>query len=315
MNSALISVGLPVVKTTFLIKSIQCCLSQTYENIEIIVQNNASDVKIKEEIREIILNFNDKRIKYFENVNQIPMVQNWNAALEKADGEYFAILCDDDIWEPTFLEEILNLSNKFPNTNIFHTRNAIVDETDKIKSLSQTCPDFENGKDFIIHRLLGHRTIYLSDFVVKTNAIKNIGGFVEFPDGWGSDTFTWFKISLNGGIAYTSKVLFNYRVSRLNVSNSKKINNKYIAIEMQHEMLKKIIKDMEFSDDKYDIIQKDIFKQEIIKFKDKSKKFIFYKILINKYKLPESLAFLISLVYQYYIRNLSKQARIDGNRS
>jgi hypothetical protein len=49
--------------------------------------------------------------------------------------------------------------------------------------------------------------MYLSDFVVKTESLKEINGFIDFPDGWGSDEFTWFKIAMNGGIAYTPSVL------------------------------------------------------------------------------------------------------------
>ena len=70
---------------------------------------------------------------------------------------------------------------------------------------------------------------------------------------------------------------------------------------MQYEMLKEIIKSLEFSNDRFEIIRKDMLNQEIRKFRAKSKKFIIFKILMNKYKLPEPIAFVLSLIYQYFL--------------
>lgn len=301
-DDQLISIGLPIVKTNFLKKSIECCLSQSYKNLEIIIQNNAADDITKNKIRELISKYDDNRIKYFETERQIPMVQNWNKTLEYASGYFFTVLCDDDTWEPTFLEEIIKLSKKYKDTNIFHSRIAIINESDEILSLSPTCPEYEDGIDFIMNRLGNFRTIFLSDFVVKTKSIREINGFVDFPDGWGSDVFTWFKIALKGGIAYTSKILFNYRVSLVNVSNSKNVKNKHKAIEMQYVMLKEIIDEHEFSNDKFSEAKSKILYVSLNKFKDKSKKFLFYQRLINKYKLPLPIALGLSYLYQYIKR-------------
>lgn len=308
-DEKLISIGLPIVKINFLKKSIECCLSQTYRNFEIIIQNNAADDITKSKIRELISKYDDARIKYFETEKQIPMVQNWNKTLEYASGYFFTILCDDDTWEPTFLEEIILLSKKYENTNIFHSRIAIINESDEILRLSPTCPEYEDGIDFIMNRLGGYRTIYLSDFVVKTKSIRDINGFVDFPDGWGSDVFTWFKIALNGGIAYTSKNLFNYRVSQVNVSNSKNVKNKHKAVEMQYVMLKEIIVKHKFSIDKYSKAKSKILDVSLNKFKDKNKKFLFYQLLINKYKLPLPIALGLSYLYQYIKRIQFKMSK------
>lgn len=142
MINPLISIGLPVVKSDFLIKSIDSCLKQSYNNIEIIIQNNAKDQNIKDEINRIVSKYSDIRIKYFETKKQLPMVQNWNATLHKANGEYFCILCDDDFWEPTFLEEIIRLSRKFEMINLFHSRVAVVNENEKILSIKNSSPFF-----------------------------------------------------------------------------------------------------------------------------------------------------------------------------
>lgn len=297
MTNPLISIGLPVVKSDFLIKSIDSCLKQSYNNIEIIIQNNAKDQNIKDEINRIVSTYSDIRIKYFETEKQLPMVQNWNATLYKANGEYFCILCDDDFWEPTFLEEIIKLSRKFEMIYLFHSRVAVVNENEKILSLSNSSPFLEDGVDFLYHRLNGTRMTYLSDFVVKTIALKQIGGFIDFPDGWGSDTFTWFKIALTSGVASTPKILFNYRVSQINVSNSKNIKNKLLAIDMHHHILKEMLLTINFGNEKYSEVRKEILVREIDKYVEKNKKYIFFNVLIYKYRLSVNVAHLISFAY------------------
>lgn len=298
----LVSIGLPVVKSNYLLKSIECCLSQTYSNTEIIILNNAKDSQGKLEIRNLVNCFSDNRIQYFENDKQFPMVKNWNSTLDKAKGEFFALLCDDDFWEPNFIEEMISLSKTYSQTSIFHSRLAKVSDEGEVLAISDTCPSFESALDFIYHRLNGSRETYLSDFMVRTNALKVKGGFIDLPDGWGSDTITWFYIALNsGGVAYSDKILFNYRISDMNTTNSINYKNKLLAIQKQYFLLQDIFVSINFSNNKYEKILKELFEKQIARYIQISKRHIFYNLLIVNYKLPKSLSYLLSLFYRYYL--------------
>lgn len=297
MNTPLVTIGLPAVKAIFLEKSIKSCLSQSYSNIEIIIQNNAIDQTKKKQIKEIVEKFSDNRIRYHETKNQIPMVQNWNSILQKAKGEFFSILCDDDLWEPRFIEEIILLSNKYQNTNIFHSRVVIINDQGEIVRLTENYPEYEDCIDFIYYRLTGHRSTYLSDFVVKTKSLRDINGYVDLPDGWGSDTITWFKLSLIGGIGYTREKLCNYRVSNINVSNSKSNRNKHRAIDEQYEILEDIFNLIRITD-RYTAIQKQKLLEELGKFRGKNKAFLIKQTLINRYHIPKDISLFLSITYK-----------------
>jgi glycosyltransferase involved in cell wall biosynthesis len=73
----LVSIGLPIVKADYLEQAISCCLCQTYNNIEVIIVNNGKTLEIRKKIKDIVNKYNDKRIKYFENIEHLPMVHNW----------------------------------------------------------------------------------------------------------------------------------------------------------------------------------------------------------------------------------------------
>ena len=296
MKDKLVSIGLPIIKEEFLKKAIYSCLNQTYTNFELIIQNNAKELIVKSNIREIVESIKDNRIRYFETENQLPMVQNWNEILKNVNGDFFSILCDDDKWHADFIKEMLDLSRKYPLVNIFHSRVVTIDKFDNDIRLSPLCPEYESGLEFIFHRLAKFRSNFLSDFMVRTNSLKKIGGFVNFPDGWGSDDVTWFKIAVNGGIAYSPKELFYYRESLLNVSNNSNIDNKLIAIDYQYNEIKKIIFEHEH---KNTIIYK-MIENQLLKYKEIRKPYFYEKKLINKYKLPIIISKLIVLGIRFF---------------
>ena len=303
MKDKLVSIGLPIIKSEFLKKAIESCLIQTYTNFELIIQNNAKESIVKFKIKEIIDSFDDARISYFETEKQLPMVQNWSDTLKKFNGDFCTILCDDDKWHPDFIKEMLRLAKKFPSTNIFHARVVTIDQFDNKLSLSPLCPEFESGLDFLYHRMAGFRNNYLSDFIVRTDSLRKIGGFVDLPDGWGSDDITWFKIASKGGVAYSSRELFYYRDSPVNTSNDKSIQKKLHAIDHQYKEIQKIILDSSAENS----VIRNMLESQLLIFKDSRKCFLWEKRLQKKYKIPYPVAKFIAYIIRYVIRRKQRK--------
>jgi glycosyltransferase involved in cell wall biosynthesis len=213
----LISVGLPAYKAKYLKEAIESVLKQTYCDFELIIINDASP----ENIKEIVKSFNEPRIRYYENEKNLgkeSLVQNWNKVLSLANGEYFVLFSDDDIYESTFLQEMLDLMRKYPNVQIAHCRVEIIDENGKTLYYSPSCPEYEDVIDFMWHRLKGLRDQFAPDFMTRTEMLKGIGGFVDFPLAWSSDDATWFTLAKESGIAFLNKPLFKWRLSNSNIS-------------------------------------------------------------------------------------------------
>jgi membrane protein DedA with SNARE-associated domain len=71
---------------------------------------------------------------------------------------------------------------------------------------------------------------------------------------------------------------------------------------MQYEILRDLFKNLQFKNNKYDMAKRKMLQELISKFKDKKKRFLFLKRLINVYKLPIPFALGLSYVYQYIKR-------------
>lgn len=240
MINPLVSIGIPAYKSFFLKDAIQSVIIQSYENIEIIILNDNPG----SEIKEIVSGFTDNRIKYFENevnIGRNNLVDCWNKVLSFASGELFALFSDDDIYHKNFVTELVELSQKYPNCNLFHCRVNIIDENNRSKYFTSSSPEFEKGVDFIWHRIKNFRLFFAPDFLVRTSSIKNIGGFINLPSAWASDELTWYKIANNGGVAATDKILCYWRESDQNISMVGNGEKKIISISEYHNKLNSFI--------------------------------------------------------------------------
>jgi glycosyltransferase involved in cell wall biosynthesis len=212
-----ISIAIPAFKIIFLKEAIQSVLNQSFTDFELIIVNDKSP----EDLEKVISSFSDSRIKYYKNeinLGKESVVKNWNKCLEYAEGEFFVLFSDDDIYEPEFLQEMYILLKKWPKVDIAHCRVKMIDSDNKIINYSSSCPEYENVIDFMWHRLKGIRIQFAPDFMIRTERLKEIGGFIDFPLAWSSDDATWFQLAKENGVVFLDKPLCNWRSSNTNIS-------------------------------------------------------------------------------------------------
>ena len=91
---------------------VESILNQTFKDFEFLLLNDSPDNK---NIKKIISSYNDKRIKYFENENNLGITKSRNKLIDLAQGEYHAIADHDDISTPNRFELELNFLEKNPH--------------------------------------------------------------------------------------------------------------------------------------------------------------------------------------------------------
>lgn len=73
-------------------ETLQTCVAQDYDGLEIIVSDNFS----ADNTREVVQSFGDSRIRYVNPGRRLSMTQNWEFALSHARNSYVTVLGDDD---------------------------------------------------------------------------------------------------------------------------------------------------------------------------------------------------------------------------
>jgi glycosyltransferase involved in cell wall biosynthesis len=236
------TIGLPITKTKYLKHSLESIDAQTFKDYEVIIRNNANTPEVKAEIKEICKDWiNRKNVTYEESIEQLNMPANFNKIVEKAKGEFFTILSDDDVIAKEFLHEINVLVLKYINTKVFHCRVKLIDGQSKFIGITEICPEWEKQEDFVFQRIIEKRDFFLSDFIVNTAALKEIGGFSNQTSGWGVDEITWSSLAYNG-VGFINKLLLNYRIFPGNFSlSSENLKKRFKDIEVMHDNFERII--------------------------------------------------------------------------
>jgi glycosyltransferase involved in cell wall biosynthesis len=107
---ALVSILVPVYNRESIIEeTLRSALNQTYNNIEVVVVDNASTDRTWEAIQRVASK--DTRVKAFRNETNLGPVRNWLRCVEEATGEYGKILWSDDLIAEDFLKKCLPLMN------------------------------------------------------------------------------------------------------------------------------------------------------------------------------------------------------------
>ena len=111
----LVSIIIPVYNgSNYMREAIDSALSQTYDNIEIIVVNDGSNDKGK--TRKIALSYGNK-IRYFEKENG-GVSTALNFALKQMKGEYFSWLSHDDRYYPDKIEKQIDYLKRINKENV-----------------------------------------------------------------------------------------------------------------------------------------------------------------------------------------------------
>ena len=96
----------------YLKDSLDSVFTQSFKEWELIFFDNFSSDNSK----EILHQYNDKRIKYFSSKEKLELYKARNLAVNKCTGDYICFLDTDDMWSADKLEkqlEYFKLNNKF----------------------------------------------------------------------------------------------------------------------------------------------------------------------------------------------------------
>lgn len=125
----LVSVVIPTYnRPNYLKQALFSAVEQTYQNIEIIVSDNCSTDNTK----AIVESFDDSRIRYWRQPENIGMFANQMHAFKMAQGKYLASLHDDDMWNEDFLAKLVPTLEEHPDLVLAFCDQYIIDANSAI---------------------------------------------------------------------------------------------------------------------------------------------------------------------------------------
>ena len=99
----------------FLKSQLASLLQQTFENFEIVVSDNDPDASGQ----QVANSFNDPRIQYECNIENLGMVKSFNKSIERARGEFIVMVTDDDPVSADFLSIFFDIVGAHPGFSLY----------------------------------------------------------------------------------------------------------------------------------------------------------------------------------------------------
>lgn len=111
-----VSVLMPVYKTNeiYLKEAIESVLGQTFSDFEFLILDDCPT----DDRESIVKSYNDKRIKYFKNEENLGITPSRNKLIDMAKGEYLAVFDHDDICLPERFAKQVEYLDTHPNVGV-----------------------------------------------------------------------------------------------------------------------------------------------------------------------------------------------------
>ena len=108
ISRPLVSIAMPLYnEEAHLAKALEALLAQDYENIEIVICDNASNDDTQTISQAWAVR--DCRIKYYRNDTNIGAAKNFSRAFNLTHGDFFMWAAGHDLWAPTFISRCMEV--------------------------------------------------------------------------------------------------------------------------------------------------------------------------------------------------------------
>lgn len=189
--------------------AIESILNQTFCDFEFIIINDGSI----DNTEKIILDFNDKRIRYVKNNMNMGIVYSLNKGIKIAQGEYIARMDADDICEKYRLEKQIKYLDAHKDIMVLGSAIKIFGKY-SYEEIRRFNKDPEKLKvDLLFSSCLAHPSVMIRSVIFKEYEYNNEFCGVE-------DYELWWRISLKHKISNLDDVLLFYRVHENQITNN-----------------------------------------------------------------------------------------------
>ncbi len=209
----LVSILIPAFNSAkYLGLALDSVLAQTYNNIEIIVHDDAST----DATPSILKKYSDPRLHIIRTVDNHGMIGGWNYIVAKAKGEYIKFLASDDLLAPTAVAELVRAALAHLEAAIITSQRQFIDEQGRVIkkmgfSTKHSVVDGKTHAHWILTTLrenkIGEPTAVLYPRALVKEAGEYDPRFSQF-----ADFEYWIRLLQFGDLVYVDKPLCSFRL-------------------------------------------------------------------------------------------------------
>lgn len=186
-------------------------LSQTCEDVEIVVSDNASTDGTGEYVRSIT----DPRLRYHRHERNIGLFQNLSSCLRLGSGRYRVVLPDDDLMLPGNLAQKVRFLDENRGAGLVHSAFRYLDgDAEPVggpQSWARLEEDtLESGPSFVRRSLTIGGIVCVSSVMLRSDQVA--AERFDPDDGPYADLALWLRVATRADVGYLSSALSGYLV-------------------------------------------------------------------------------------------------------
>lgn len=202
----------------FLDEQLQSILNQTYQNLEIIIQDDGSTDETMDLLRRY--EAKDTRIQVHQNPKNLGINANFYSLIKKSSGDYISISDQDDVWIHDKIEILLN---GIGEASLIYTDSALIDGEGKELGVTLLGTLGHKAKDgkllmnlFESNTISGHACLFTCDLKIRIQKAVAKG----FGDYGVYDMMIATIASFENGLVYHTQPLTFHRIHSQNNCNN-----------------------------------------------------------------------------------------------
>jgi Glycosyl transferase family 2 len=189
-NAPTVSIAIRAYRRRWLDEAIASVLGQTYRDLELVVYDDAGD------LAPDVAAFDDPRVRYHRAEQKFDESGRFNAAVALCRGRFVGVLDDDDRYEPTFVERLVDALEADPDAGVAFCRVVYL-----LDGPSYVDPDPRPAgpQPNAVRKIVGFREfIPPSIMLIRRAALDEAMAHRTMPDGVAPDIFVNVHIGVTG---------------------------------------------------------------------------------------------------------------------
>jgi glycosyltransferase involved in cell wall biosynthesis len=218
-------------RSSFLAKAVHHAYQQNYENLEVIVSNNASTDNTFNTLVDLSRLYSNLVVINHENL--LPLNLHWHKIIsEYSNGELILLIPDDDVLtDSSYIKNVVEIFIKNNNIAIVFANYFVIDNLNKNKvAIDADFDEYISGKylfDIYNKELFGIKGIGIPHLTAVFSKEKylELGGFDL--NCMSPDTYLWLKLILKYDVGFINRKVAEYLIHGNNLSMKNNIELVY----------------------------------------------------------------------------------------
>jgi glycosyltransferase involved in cell wall biosynthesis len=222
-------------KENFIENTLQSVFNQEFYDFEILVVNDCStDTSL-----EKVMALSHPKIKIIEHSKNKGLSASRNTGIKAATANYLAFLDADDIWHPTFLNEIHSLIEHYPEASIYGTNYEEINSKGKQQAIKKNT-FFKDDNTYLVKNFFSinlQQPVYCPSSVAYDKMVFENSGVYDENITYAEDVDFNIRSNTNNILAYSNKVCVSYLLLSENQITTSSIENKTIPNFNKYESI------------------------------------------------------------------------------